>query len=308
MTESGDKTLAYLNAKSALRRWKALAVAGLVLLVVVMVESSGGFSKGGGVKGDYIARITVSDFVYDDWDLQKILTDIEADDAAKALIVWIDTPGGNAVGGEEVYHRLRLIAKKKPTVAVMRSMATSAGYMIAIGTDHIVARESTITGSIGVLIQSAEVTKLAERLGITPITVKSSPLKGSPSLFEEASPEAIASLQTLIDSFYHSFVAMVADRRPFNLKTAYELADGRVYSGKQALKLQLIDEIGGEDEAIKWLKDIKKVDDSLDVVDMDRKPKGLQWLDDMAETISRKLFIYSRSPLDGLSAIWHPSL
>ena len=310
---SGDSTMARIQAKGQLNRWRVIAVAAIVAVLVVSLESAGGLhqSKSAGtvsVRGDYIARVSVLDFVFDDKTLQETLRDVEEDDSAKALIVRIDTPGGSAVGGEEIYYQLREISRKKPVVAVMRSIATSAGYMVAIGTDHIVAREGTITGSIGVLVQSAEISELAKKIGINPILVKSSPLKGSPNLLEKASPEALESLQLLIDSFYHSFVEMVAERRPFNLDRAYELADGRVYSGRQALKYQLVDAIGGESEAVNWLKKHKKIDADLDIIDVDSKPKGLKLLEDIAESMSRKIFTSTTSTLDGLHLIWHPTL
>lgn len=309
----GDSLLAKIEAKSQVNRWRAIAVIAIVAALVLFIE--GGANLGGKpgaaglkVKGDYIARVTILDFIYDNYDLQELLEEVAEDDDAKALIVWIDTPGGSAVGGEEIYHRLREVSAHKPVVAVMRSMATSAGYMIAIGTDYIVAREGTITGSIGVILETAEVTELAEKLGINPITVKSSPLKGSPGLFEKPSEEAINSLKVLIDSFYHTFVKMVADRRPFTLERAYELSDGRVYSGAQALDYQLIDAIGGEKEALNWLKEKKEIDIELEIVDVDAKPKGLEIFEDLTETVSQKFFNFGASSLDGLRLIWHPTL
>ena len=93
------------------------------------------------------------------------------------------------MGGEETFLKIRELAAKKPVVAVMRSLTASAGYMVAIASDHVIAREGTITGSIGVIIETAEVTELAEKIGIKPVIIKSAPLKGSPSPFEKATPE-----------------------------------------------------------------------------------------------------------------------
>src|SRR5262249_34918350 len=142
---------------------------------------------------------------------------------------------------------------KKPVVAVMRSIAASAGYMVALAADHIVAREGTITGSIGVLIETAEVTELAEKIGIKPVLVKSSPLKGTPSPFEKTTPEAERVIRDVVNDFYNRFVDMVAERRALPRDRVVQLADGRVYSGRKAAEDKLIDGIGGEDEAVKWL-------------------------------------------------------
>lgn len=308
MTENNaDNFIARLQLKKDLMRWRVLAIVALIGLGIIVGQSRGQHFKGASLNSNFIGRVTIEDFVTDDRELLDILSEFENNRRGKALIVWLDTPGGSAIGGEEVYFKLREIAKKKPVVAVMRSMATSAGYMIALGTDQIFARDGTITGSIGVLIESAEVSELAKKLGVTPITVKSTPLKGSPGLFEKATPEAIASLQSLIDDFYHSFVKLVADRRNLDLEETYVLADGRVYSGNQAVKNKLIDAIGGEEEALIWLEEKKNININLDVIDIDRKMQDLGFIEQLTQSASRKFFGKTTSSLDGLISVWHPT-
>lgn len=309
VTNRADFAIDRIELKRKLSQWRTLAVLALVFSAIIFIESHlnvGG--KGSSLASPYIGRVTVLDFVHDDPEFIDMLDEVKDNDKIKAVIVTIDTPGGSAVGGEEIYRKLREIAGKKPVVAVMRSMATSAGYMIAIASDHVIARQGTITGSIGVLIETAEVTELAAKLGITPITIKSTPLKGSPGLLEKASPEAIASLQVLIDDFYQTFVGMVAERRKLTTQKAYELADGRVYSGNMALKNGLIDELGGEEQALNWLSVNKKINKNLEVRDVEPESKNKDILQKLTETVSRKFLGSSTSSLDGLLAIWHPSL
>jgi protease-4 len=305
--KNADSIIARLHLKNQLNVWRAVAILACVGLGIFISESKLGSFNNVALDKDFIGRVTIDSFVSDDRDLLDTLDEFNQNKRGKALIVWLDTPGGSAVGGEEVYFKLREIAKARPVVAVMRSIATSAGYMIALGSDHIIAREGTITGSIGVLIESAEVTELAKKLGVTPISIKSTPLKGSPGLLEKASPEAVASLQSLIDDFYKTFVKMVAERRNLKLEDAYKLADGRVYSGNQALDAKLIDAIGGEQEALVWLQVNKKIDKNLDISDIDQKPHELDFIQELTQTVSRNFFGKSASSLDGLISLWHPT-
>lgn len=304
MAINADTLLDRLYLKSQITKWRVIA---LLLLVVALIVSVERFNPRSPIEKDYIARVNVQGFIGDDKRMYKLLDDIADNPKARALIVWLDTPGGSAVGGEEIFLRLRKVAAKKPVVAVMRSLSASAGYMIALGADHIIAREGTITGSIGVILETAEVTELIEKIGVKPITVKSGPLKGSPSMFEKEKPEIRQVLQQVIDDFYQRFVDMVADRRKLPREKALQLSDGRVYSGRSALEHKLIDGIGGEEEAVKWLNTQKHIPETLDIRDMEAR-RQMQLVDSLGSSIFGKFFQNSRISLDGLQAIWHPEL
>ncbi len=310
MPLSADQILDRMQLKKQLLRWKLLAIVIIAIGAFFITESKMGLGHSP-MEKPFIARINIDGFVADSDETRDDALDDALDNKnIRALIVRLDTPGGSVVGGEETFHKLREIAKKKPVVAVMRGMATSAGYMIAVGSDYIVAREGTLTGSIGVILESAEFTSLAEKIGVTPITIKSTPLKGSPGLFEKNTPEAQAALQEVVSDTYRMFVDMVAMRRGFSPEEALSVADGRVYTGRQALKLKLVDELGGEDAAVAWLETEKKIDKSLDIKDIDKKDKELPALDDFIGGAARRLFGISNhtSGLDGMLSIWHPSL
>jgi len=237
MAINADTLLDRLYLKTQITRWRLLAIAFGVIALLIATDR---FSAHSPIEKEFIARVPVEGFIGDDQKFYDLLADVEENQKAKAVIIWIDSPGGSAVGGEEIFLRLRQMAEVKPVVAVMRSMSTSAGYMVALGADHIVAREGTITGSIGVLVETAEISELVKKIGITPISIKSAPLKGSPSLFEKATPESEQVLRNVIMDFYGRFVDMVAERRKLPREEVVRIADGRVYSGKQAFEYKLI--------------------------------------------------------------------
>ncbi len=304
MTMSADSLIDRLYLKAQINKWRALAVLFAIAALLVVARQAVPAKV---MDEDYIARITISGIIGDDQKLYDLIDSVSDDKKAKAVIVWLDTPGGSAVGGEELYLRLRKLSEEKPTVAVMRSISASAGYMIALGTDQIFARAGTITGSIGVLIETAEVTELIEKLGIKPISIKSSPLKASPSPFEKSTPEAERVIKDMIMSFYNRFVDITAERRKLSREKAIILADGRVYSGKQAVDNKLIDAIGGEEEAKDWLVKNRDISPKLTIsgVEIEEKEK---LIDRILNSVVGKFWQKSGSGLDGLVALWHPKL
>ena len=285
----------------ALRFWRIAAIVAVVGLVAVAVGRSDAFPKSS------VALIEVHNVIFDDTDRIEVLQDIAADDRIKALLVHIDSPGGTVVGGENLYLALRRVAEKKPVVAIMAELATSAGYMVALGADHIVARQGTVTGSIGVLMQSVEVTDLLAKLGITADSIKSAPLKATPNPLEKLTPDARAAAEDVVMDMYNMFVDMVSERRKMDRDATLKLADGRVYTGRQAIQNGLIDELGGEREARAWLKSAHNIDDRLPVSLVEvRREKGL--LSDIFDDLLGKALFSERLRLDGLISLWHPQL
>lgn len=304
MTINADTLLDRLHLKSQIRKWRVLAICFAVLAVIVIVDQQTPYSP---IEKSFIARVKLEGVIEDDPKLYEMLGDIAKNPKAKAVIVWLNTPGGSAVGGEETYLQLRQLAEKKPVVAVMRSVSASAGYMIALGADYVLAREGTITGSIGALVETAEFTGMAEKLGITPIIVKTGPLKAAPNPLEKATPESIRAVQNVINDFHSLFIDMVAERRGLSRQQVLPLADGRIYSGKQAAENKLIDAIGGEEEAVAWLETAKNIAQGLEIKDISPSEAG-SLLGRLAGNASRIFLQKSRVTLDGVRAIWHPQL
>jgi len=182
--------------------------------------------------------------------------------------VTINSPGGSVAGGEGLHDAIAHVAGKKPVVAVMGGLAASAGYMIAVPATRIFAREATLTGSIGVLLETGEVSGLLKSLGVSAEAITSGPLKDQPSFTRPLSQQGREVLQGLVTDMYEQFVGMVASGRHMDAERVRELADGRAYTGRQALKLGLVDAIGGERDARLWLAQNKGVSADLPVEDV----------------------------------------
>ena len=204
----------------------------------------------------------------------------------KAVILKIDSPGGTSYFGEELYQNIKKLSNNKPVVSVLETMATSAAYLAALGSDHIIARNMTLTGSIGVLFQSFEAVELANKLGIKFVSLKSSPLKAAPNPMEKITPEIEKASMDMINDSYQTFLEIFAKERNLPLDQAQKLADGRVYTGKTALKLKLIDEIGGKDEALSWFENEKKIPANLTIEDVTRDDNG-NWLNQIKDLLSK---------------------
>lgn len=266
---------------------------------------------------NHVARVSVSGLIQDDRELVERLERIAESTSAKALIVTISSPGGTTYGGEVVYRAIRKVAAKKPVVSDVRTLAASAGYMIALAGDRIVAGETSITGSIGVIFQYPQIKDLMDKLGVSLESIKSRPLKAEPSPFHPPSDEAKAMIQTMIDDSYDWFVDLVAERRNLPRPEALALADGRIFTGRQALDSKLIDEVGGYDEIRAFLAE-RKVSEDLPVVDWQAQRGALPF--GLAALVSEGLKIlgYEAFPamnglekiggdklfLDGLVSVW----
>jgi protease-4 len=293
-----------------LKRSRSLWRGAAIVVAAAAVAVAAGGSDLARSYQPYIAELRLSGVIVDDSELVEALEDTMAAHNAKALVLRIDSPGGTVVGGESFFRAVRAVAADKPVVAVLGEVAASGGYMVAIAADHIVAREGTITGSIGVLMQTADVTGLLGKLGVVPETIKSAPLKAVPSPFEALTEEGRAATRLLVDDMYDMFVGMVAERRNFDRETALKLADGRVYTGRQAKANGLIDALGGIGEARDWLA-TKGIDGDLPMREI-RVWRDEPLLGGVARSavsaMFGKTYLPERLRLDGLVAVWHPDL
>jgi len=201
--------------------------------------------------------------------MEQHLADLADNKSVKAVVVHINSGGGTVYGGESLYKSLRKIAAKKPVAAVLGSTATSAAYMAAIATDHIVAGQSTLTGSIGAVFVSPEFSELAKKVGINFVIIKSGKLKAEPLPFHKASQEVLEHINNLVMDDYYMFVDLVSERRKLTKDYVLKLADGGVMTGTTAFKKKLVDAIGSEQEALDWLYQVRKINKKLKVRDAD---------------------------------------
>lgn len=245
-----------------LRWWRLLTVVIVIVgLATITLSSSSNL-----ITGDHIARVKIIGVIQDDDELIARLETIENDPKAKALIVTISSPGGTTYGGERIYKAIKRISDKKPVVADVRTMAASAGYMIAAASNHIVAGEASIVGSIGVIFQYPQVSKLLDKIGVSMEEIKSAPLKAEPSPFHPASDEAIAMINNMIVDSYDWFVDIVAENRKLSRQDTLKLSDGSIFTGRQAAKNGLIDSLGGMTEIRAFLSE-ESVGTELEVID-----------------------------------------
>jgi len=302
MSLDADLVVERRRLKRRLVFWRVLGISAVIAAVIAAV---GQFDLVG--SKDHIARIQIAGIIVDDQARDQALITVADDDKVKALIVKIDSPGGTYVGGEAIYQSLRMVAEKKPVVAMMGTTAASAGYMSALGGDHIVARASTLTGSIGVLLQTANINKLMDKIGVDPITIKSAPLKAQPNPMEPFSPEARKVTEELVADFFDMFVSLVSERRSMSKDKVLKLADGRAFSGRQAFANGLIDAIGAEPEVRKWLAEKHKIADDLPIKDVKVVDDDKTWRDLLYSKIGKFLFS-ERLSLDGVISLWQPNL
>lgn len=170
------------------------------------------------------------------------------DNDAKAIVLRVNSPGGGVVASDEIYHALK--ESGKPVVVSMGDLAASGGYYISMAADWIVANPNTLTGSIGVISQFANAEELLDKVGVEFVVVKSGPAKDTGSPFREMTEEERERWQALIDEVYAGFVQVVMEGRGLNEAEVRGLADGSIYTGRQALELGLVDALGYESDAI----------------------------------------------------------
>ncbi|MFO1121581.1 MAG: signal peptide peptidase SppA [Hyphomicrobiales bacterium] len=298
--------------KRRLTLWRIAAV----LLAVAAIAALAWPAEGSRSFTDHIARVRIDGLITGDQKTLDLLADVARSRRVQGVILRIDSPGGTTAGSEALYEAIRTVAKDKPVVAVMDTVAASGGYIAAIAADHIVARGNTITGSIGVIFSFPEVSRLLNTLGITMEEIKSGDLKAEPSPYKPVSEKARQVSQAMVDDGFAWFTGLVAERRALPIDRVRVLSDGRVYTGRQALDVKLIDAIGGEDAALAWLTDQRKLPGGLRVIDWaparSSEVTGLGFA--MGDALLRALGFgrlqaaAERAQLDGLLVLWHPEL
>ncbi len=297
--------------KRRLSLWRIAALVALGLAIIAFLPSSGLSPV-----GDHVARVTVSGLIVDDRAQQQLIRDIGEDDNVKALMLYIDSPGGTTTGSEALFETVREVAETKPVVAVLGTVAASGGYIAALSADHIVSRGNTITGSIGVFFQLTQLTGLMETIGVDVDYVRSGDLKAQPNPYQDPPKEAIVSTQAMVDASYDWFLDLVMDRRGLEEERARTLSDGRIYTGFQALENGLVDAIGGEEAARNWLFDEHEVDQDLPTeewVVYEDTGLGLISSDALASfivsvmsSVGEKTITAKGLTLDGLVSVWQP--
>jgi protease IV len=290
-----------------------LAVAGLAAILVPNRVTAG---------GAYIARVKISGLIRGNEDRDEALERLSRS-SAKAVIVHVDSPGGTTAGSQQLFDALRVLQAKKPMVVVVDGLAASGAYIAAISADHIIAEDTSLVGSIGVLFQYPNFTGILKTVGIQVEEIKSSPLKAAPNGFEPTSPEARAAINAIVVDSYAWFKGLVKDRRKMDDNQLAAVSDGRVFTGRQGVGLKLVDELGNEKTALAWLAKEKHIPATTPVRDYSLQPRFSEFsflhiaawtfqavgLSAAAQRIEDWSAVQAaeRLNLDGLLALWHPS-
>jgi protease IV len=324
MSQDSDIIVDRRRIRRKLTFWRIFAavIAILAIIAVGVVATPGG--RGSLASTSSIARVKIEGLIRSDTERVAALERLEKSSQAVAVIVHINSPGGTTAGSEQLYDSLMRLKAKKPLVVVVEGLAASGGYITAIAADHIIAQQTSLVGSIGVLFQIPNFTDLMKTVGVKVEEIKSSPLKAAPNGFEPTSPEARAAIDALVKDSYGWFRGLVKDRRGMDDAQIEKVADGRVFTGRQAVELKLVDALGDEKTAVAWLEANKNVKKGLSVRDYNLQPRfgDLTFLRTAASmtldavglgSIARRVEqsgvgqAVDRLSMDGMLALWQPA-
>jgi protease IV len=323
MSLDADHIVDRRRMRRKLTFWRVVGIGLAIVAVIAVAVSLTSRTNGFGAPGAYIARVTLTGIIRGDNERVEALERLGKLSSARAVILHINSPGGTTSGSEQLHEAIMRLKDQKPLVVVVDGLAASGGYITAVGADHIVAQSSSLVGSIGVLFQYPNVSELMKTIGVKVEEIKSSPLKAAPNGFEPTSAEARAAIEAIVMDSYAWFRGLVKSRRNLDDALLQQVADGRVFTGRQALELKLVDELGDEKHAIAWLAREKNIDAKLPVRDYQLRQRfgdlpflhtaAIAVLDAVGLTsFARRLEEWGtmraieRLNLDGLLALWHP--
>lgn len=323
MSLEAETILDRRRLRRSLSVWRIAAILLGALALVALGVSSSRDGPGSAAFGErkQIARITIEGVITENRDQLRLLQRVRDAKHVDGVILFINSPGGTTTGGEALFEAIRKVSEKKPVVAQFGTLATSAAYICGLATDHIVARGNTITGSVGVIFQWAEVSELLGKLGVKMNEIKSGPLKANPSPFQPLDEVGRQNTERMVAESMAWFRGLVADRRKIDTASVAGLEQGRVFSGREALQLKLIDQIGGETEAQRWLEETRGIAKGLKIVDwrpkkesewgvlgmMGRALAGMLGLDAVAARFFTDDARLSSLLLDGMVSVWQPA-
>ncbi len=273
-----------------------------IITLLVLVSASLKFQK----NEIFLAKISIKGIIQDREDILDQLEALSEDENVKGLLTIINSPGGTYVGSKEVHDSIKNISKKIPTAVYMKEMATSGGYLVSLSSNKIYGNEGTITGSVGVILQTANISELLEKLGINPIIIKSGELKAVPNPAERIDDQKKKYLEDIIKRMQSEFLQIVKISRNLSDSTLQIVSDGRIFTGKQAKDLKLIDEVGNESDALNWLKAEAGVEDKIKIKDLSSQNEINKLLD--LSFLKKKINYFNQNFYNGFFAIWTPGI
>jgi protease-4 len=221
--------------------------------------------------GDKVALIRIEGPILDSGTMIDELKDYVKDLSVKAIVLRIDSPGGAVAPSQEIYEEVRKAVSKKTIVVSMGSIAASGGYYIASPATRIIANPGTLTGSIGVIMEIPNMEGLMNKIGVKTEVIKSGKHKDIASVFRGINKEEREILQTVLDNVHEQFINAVSEGRNMLREDVLRIADGRIYTGEQALKAGLIDELGNLEDAVKAAAKLSGIKGEPSVVSKEEK-------------------------------------
>jgi len=248
-----------------------IVLLGLFVLIVMVSALVALLGKEGISLREKVAIVNIRGPIVDSREAVDELKDYVDDSSIKAIVLRVDSPGGGVAASQEIYTEVKRAASVKKVVASMGSLAASGGYYVSAPATRIVANPGTITGSIGVIMEIPNIEGLMDKVGVRTEVIKSGKHKDMASAFRKMSEEDRRLLQGLITDVYEQFIEDVAASRDIPLEEVRKMADGRIYSGRQALALGLVDEMGGLERAVKLSAELAGIVGEPEVVTKEEK-------------------------------------
>jgi protease-4 len=213
-----------------------------------------------------VGVVEIQGIITESKDIIRLIKRFRENDDIKSIVIRIDSPGGVIGPSQEIYREIRKTTQVKKIIASMGSIAASGGYYIAAATNGIVANPGTITGSIGVIMAYTNFRKVLDKIGMVPVVIKSGPFKDMGSPTKDMSKQEKEVLQAFVDQAHRQFVTAIAEGRNMNIDRVKSLADGRIYTGEEAVKQGLVDRLGNFEDAIEWAGEMGGIQGSVSTV------------------------------------------
>lgn len=298
-----NKIFTMFKIDRARRRWRLIAIFAFILLMlsaIMNIEIEEKESEQFPQK-DFIAKINIKGIIIDDSFRLKVINKLKESENVKAVILEIDSPGGAMVPGIELMENLQNLGKEKPLVARMKSIAASAGFMISLPAEYVVANQASLTGSVGVLMPLIDATELADKIGIKSAEVTSGKFKDITSPLVTRSPEATKYLQNTVNDLQKIFMDKVVERRKISPEVQKTISDGRFLIGQKAFEYKLVDKLGGEQDILDYLHE-KGIDKDLEVIEVSLvKKKKYKWQEVFADELSNSFVKHLKTMLQSIS-------
>lgn len=269
---------------------KKILIFFIIITAIIVIISIFSAITGKVPLGDKVAVVRVEGVIIDSKGVIEELKDYSSDSSVKAIVLRVDSPGGGVAPSQEIYDEVVKAKEKKKVVVSMGSVAASGGYYISCPADKIVANAGTLTGSMGVIMEIPNIEGLMQKIGVENQIVKSGEHKDIASIFKTMSPDERQLLQVVLDDVHEQFIEAVSRGRGLSIDDVKLLADGRIFTGRMAKGVGLVDELGNLEMAIKLAAELSGIEGEPEVVE---KEEDAGFFDLLRSSFARNFFVNS---------------